>query len=198
MLLHPDGRKLVDKRVALSGLGEQQARETEREVELLRKLSHPHVVRCLHTYTSTEEGAGEGEGKGGGTLHILMEYCDGGNVAEAIQEKVEAGGGFEMSLVRHWAAQLCAALAHIHSMRVIHRDVKSANLLLTSSPPSPHPSLKLADFGISRLMSSQTNFASTAVGTPYYLAPELIGGSGYDGRADVVSASSKCTYYDHS
>ncbi|KAL1512359.1 hypothetical protein AB1Y20_005618 [Prymnesium parvum] len=173
LLQHPDGRKAIDKRVQLCGLSAAQRRETENEAALLRRLAHAHVVRYLHSFTEAE------------TLHLVMEYCGGGSLADAIGAQIERRAPFAAAAVRRWAAQLAGALAHVHSCRVIHRDVKPANVFLCDAAHGAD--LKLGDFGISRLLSSQTDFASTAVGTPYYLAPELIGGSGYDGRADVWS-----------
>ena len=80
------------------------------------------------------------------------------------------------------AAKGCVFL-HGRSPPVLHCDVKSPNVLVSSDWHG-----KLGDFGISRLMSSQTSLANTQVGTPYYLSPELIiGQDGYDGRADVWS-----------
>ena len=79
----------------------------------------------------------------------------------------------------------------MHAQKVIHRDLKSANVFLRDEGGA-FPALKLGDFGISRLMSSHTALAQTAVGTPYYLSPELIEGKGYDARADVWSLGCIC------
>ena len=128
------------------------------------------------------------KGVGTQTLRILMEYCDEGPLDAKIAEVKSDSLTFAPSLVRQWTVQLAEALAHVHARRVIHRDLKTANVLLCTSPhDSDRTVAKLGDFGIARLMSTQTNFAATAVGTPYYLSPELITGAGYDGRADVWS-----------
>lgn len=116
-----------------------------------------------------------------------MEYCGRGSLAEAIAEHLELKQPFEARTVRRWLWQLASALQHVHALRVIHRDLKTANVFLADSSDAVEVDVKLGDFGISRTLSSQTEFAETAVGTPYYLSPELITGSGYDGRTDIWS-----------
>ena len=61
---------------------------------------------------------------GQSTLHIIMEYCGGGSLADAVAEQLTYKRPFDMGTVRRWIYQLTAALAHIHSLRVIHRDLK--------------------------------------------------------------------------
>jgi serine/threonine protein kinase/alpha-tubulin suppressor-like RCC1 family protein len=184
LLQHKDGHKAVDKRIHLDGLKEEDRSNTWKEIELLRRLTHEGVVAFYHSYETEDERGKDGSG-GGKTLHILMEYCDGGALDEAIAERKSFGQPFEVPRVRHWVLQITSALAYIHSERVIHRDLKTANIFLTGRDGEL---AKLGDFGISRLMSSQTSLANTQVGTPYYLSPELIiGQDGYDGRADVWS-----------
>ena len=182
---HADGRKAVDKRVGLQGLSKEQLSQTFREIDLLRRLNHDYVVKYYHSWETDELESDKG-GAPTRTLHILMEYCEEGSLEEALTEQKDTYGKrpFPTSKIRGWLRQLTSALDYIHSQRVIHRDLKTANILLTGK--DAHIA-KLGDFGISRLMSSQTNFASTAVGTPYYLSPELITSDGYDGRADIWS-----------
>eukprot|EP00966_Prymnesium_polylepis_P074834 1736020-Prymnesium_polylepis.1 len=143
LLQHPDGRKAVDKRVELSGMNDDQKKETEKEIDLLQRLAHDNIVRYFHKFVTTKDDAS--------TLHIIMEYCDSGSLTDAIAEQQQERRAFPMDKVRRWTLQLCTALAHIHSMRVIHRDVKTANVFLSDAAGRPVADVKLGDFGISRL-----------------------------------------------
>ena len=83
LLAHNDGRRLVDKRVSLSGLTDEQKRDTKKEIELLRRLEHRYVVRYHDSY---EDEVVDKKGVGTQTLHILMEYCDEGPLDAKIAE----------------------------------------------------------------------------------------------------------------
>ena len=76
--------------------------------------------------------------------------------------------------------QLCLAVKHIHTRKVIHRDIKLQNVLLNS-----RNEIKLGDFGISKLLGSTSDFAKTSLGTPYYLSPEICSGKKYNSKSDI-------------
>ena len=76
--------------------------------------------------------------------------------------------------------QICIALLHIHENKIIHRDLKTQNVFLTKSGD-----VKVGDFGICKFLSKSGELASTSVGTPYYIAPEVCRGEPYDYKADV-------------
>ena len=68
----------------------------------------------------------------------------------------------------NWFVQICLALKHVHDQRILHRDLKTQNIFLTSNGK-----IKLGDFGIARVLNNTMECARTLVGTPYYLSPEL-------------------------
>lgn len=138
------------------------------EVRMLSQMSHPNIIKYLHARRLESE------------LHIYMEYADNGNLSSAI--KKQHGAPFATSQVTDWLRQLASALEHVHSREVLHRDLKTANVFLTSAGQ-----VKLGDFGVARPLSTYTHFASTMVGTPYYLAPEVLRSSPYAFAADVWS-----------
>ena len=188
LLQHADGRKAVDKRVNMAGLSEKQADLQLEEIRLLRKLRHKYIVGYLDSFETGNAVEG-----GDRTLHMIMEYCSRGSLAEVIAEHLTTTQPFEARLVRRWLWQLTSALEHVHALRVIHRDLKTDNVFLTDVS-ADRVDVKLGDFGISRTLSTQTLFAETAVGTPYYLFPELITGCGYDTRTDIWSLG--CIAYE--
>lgn len=151
------GRLYVLKAVNIAELRTQKAREqAHAELEVLSRLRHPHVVAYHGAYLHEQH------------LNIVLEYADAGDLADAIKDAKSSGRSFTPSLVAEWLAQLASALEYVHSMKVIHRDLKTSNVLLVAQDDAP-PLLKVADFGIARQMSRTASLATTVVGTPYYM-----------------------------
>lgn len=109
-----------------------------------------------------------------------MDYAAGGTLDGRIAQQREAGEPFCSETILRWLAEMASALEHMHSHRVLHRDMKPANVLL-----SAEGEIKLADFGVSRLLGSQTSLAQTVLGTPFYMSPELFKGEPYSQPTDV-------------
>ena len=184
LLQHPDtGSKAVDKRIRMDTLSEKEAKQALAEIELLRTLKHPHIVNFRHTFTSEPSEAGPGlwSGRHCSLLHILMDYCDGGTLADVLTDakKLTPPQLVPIPDVKRWARQCLLALAHLHEHRILHRDLKPANVLLVKrgGDPEGRADAVLGDFGISRVLSPDTMLAKTAVGTPYYMSPEAISGT---------------------
>jgi serine/threonine protein kinase len=139
-----------------------------REMEILERLSHPHIVRYY--------GGGEDDG----ILFYVMELVDGGTVKGLLQVK----GVFDWPIVAEVTRQICSALQYAHNHGVIHRDLKPSNLFLTKTGE-----IKLGDFGIARdLDRSDITATGMTVGTHAYMAPEQItGDEAVSGKADLYS-----------
>ena len=135
-------------------------------------MSHPSITRLFAAWRSDEASASP-------TLHILMEYAEGGSLAQAIKSRAAISAGpFDESVVVEYVAQIGSALAYMHGRAVLHRDLQAANCFLTS-----RNLIKVGDFGIAKTLEAAGTdgaLARTAVGTPYYLAPELVSGEPYD------------------
>jgi serine/threonine protein kinase len=139
----------------------------EAEIETLRKLNHPHIVRLF--------GFGEQDGH----LFYAMERIDG----NSLEEELRRGRRFDWREVSRIAIEVCRALRHAHDRGVIHRDIKPGNVLLTADGRS-----KLSDFGIARLFgNTRLTGAGNVLGTAEYMAPEQAEGRYVDARADLYS-----------
>jgi len=132
----------------------------QREMAILQRLDHPHIVRFLDT------------GESSGMLYFIMEYVEGQSAADAVKR----GGPFAPGRVAVLGGQLLEALAHAHLQGFIHRDVKPGNLLLTTV--DGREGVKLADFGLGRTyqasMMSGLTISGTPGGTPGYMPPEQV------------------------
>lgn len=139
----------------------------EAEIETLRKLNHPNIVRLF--------GFGEQDGH----LFYAMEVVEG----NSLEEELRQGRRFEWREVVRIGIETCRALRHAHDRGVIHRDIKPGNLLLTSDGRS-----KLSDFGIARLFGyTRLTCVGNVLGTAEYMAPEQAAGQPVDARADLYS-----------
>ncbi|KAG9010514.1 hypothetical protein FRB94_010280 [Tulasnella sp. JGI-2019a] len=156
-----------------------------REVEILRHISHPSIVSYLHSF-STE------------THHcLILEHVTGGELFDLLNNDSKHSLLTEPLLRRMWS-ELCRAVAWMHSVALVHRDIKLENILLTcdlfspqyimpgTGSPSlallPTPLLKLTDFGLSRFIDPDQPLLATRCGSESYAAPEIVMATKYDGR----------------
>jgi len=150
---------------------EEEASRAEvlQEIRVLRGLEHPNIVGYFEAFTE------------GTTICIAMEYADGGDLAASIVRRRGAGQRFQEREAMAVFAQLTLAVQYLHEeRRIMHRDLKSANVFLTSSG-----AVKLGDFGIAKVLRPSARCAQTRVGSPYYLPPEICESQPYDFKADV-------------
>ncbi|CAJ1401543.1 unnamed protein product [Effrenium voratum] len=173
------GQTFVAKCISLAALNEHDQDLAHQEVFLLQTLGHPYIVAYRDSFLI----------EGANTLVIVMEYCSGGDVRKAIKEKAKQGGYFSEEQIMTWFVQLCQALQYIHSEKVLHRDLKTSNIFL-----SEDGSIKLGDFGISRVLEGTTEAAVTIVGTPYYMSPEVCRSEPYNWKSDIWALG--CVLYE--
>lgn len=147
----------------------------EKEIETMRvaveqfENGHPHIVRLLCTKESQHH------------IFIVQEYCAGGDIAQLMK----ANNGLTEEQARLYMSQLASGLQFLRSQNVVHRDLKPANLLLSSRNLAT-AKLKIADFGFARELESEM-MAESVVGSPLYMAPELLEYKSYDAKADLWS-----------
>ena len=163
---------LVQKEVDLSRMSSRQKEDTLNEVQVLAKLRHPFIVRYRDSFF--------GDGSTKNLLCLVMEYCESGDLYQRIKVQREKGICFEEKCVRRWFTQLTLAVKYLHDLKILHRDLKTQNIFLTKrTPGSSNPctrereDIKLGDFGIARVLDGTGEQAKTAIGTPFYMSPEI-------------------------
>ncbi|KAK5746412.1 Protein kinase of the Mitotic Exit Network [Elasticomyces elasticus] len=160
------GETVAIKQISLSHLQQTSATHLPalmQEIDLLKNLNHPNIVKYHGFVKSTEN------------LYIILEYCENGSLHSICKNF----GKFPENLVSLYTAQVLQGLVFLHEQGVIHRDIKGANILTTKEGL-----VKLADFGVAT--KSSTDGASV-VGTPYWMAPEVIELSGASTASDIWS-----------
>ncbi|KAK1789349.1 hypothetical protein P4O66_014878 [Electrophorus voltai] len=155
--------------------------EIEAEYNILRSLSnHPNVVKFLGMFYKADEHVGD-------QLWLVLELCNGGSVTDLIKALLMSGKRLEEPIISYILCGALLGLQHLHNNRIIHRDVKGNNILLTTEG-----GVKLVDFGVSAQLTSARLRRNTSVGTPFWMAPEVIAceqqfDCSYDARCDVWS-----------
>lgn len=139
----------------------------KRELEILKVIDHPHVAKFYECYQDEE------------SLHFVLEYCSG----ETLMAKLVAKKLFTEEEVKKIMFEVLQVVNHLHDRSICHRDIKPENLIYASKKENSE--LKMIDFGLSRPYQNGHELC-TIVGTPFYVAPEVIDGS-YDLKCDYWS-----------
>jgi serine/threonine-protein kinase len=170
-------RTVAIKTIRPEQLNKSQAAEIlarfKREAIAAGRLNHPHIV-AIYEY-------GEDAHAGGGAepiAYIAMEFIQG----RELRDYFEANERFPLPAVERIMGEILDALEHAHARGVIHRDMKPANVILLDEG-----AVKVADFGIARLESSELTQAGAVLGTPAYMSPEQFLGQPVDKRSDIFS-----------
>uniref|UniRef100_A0A2D4P354 Serine/threonine-protein kinase Nek4 n=2 Tax=Micrurus surinamensis TaxID=129470 RepID=A0A2D4P354_MICSU len=162
-----DGKQYVIKRLNLKHASSRERKAAEQEAQLLSQLKHPNII----TYRESWEGDD-------GLLYIVMGFCEGGDLYHKLKE--QKGQLLPESQVVEWLVQIAMALQYLHEKHILHRDLKTQNVFLTRSNI-----IKVGDLGIARVLDNQHDMASTLIGTPYYMSPELFSNKPYNYKSDV-------------
>jgi hypothetical protein len=159
------GRDVAIKKMPLTS---QNVKLLCTEISIMKTSKHPNIVEYIDAFQVDDK------------LWVIMEFMGGGCLTEILEQ-------FEhVQLTEEQIALICLdtlkGLRYIHSLHRIHRDIKSDNILLGSDG-----SIKIADFGYAAQLTAEKRKRTTIVGTPYWMAPELIRGQQYDAKVDIWS-----------
>eukprot|EP00835_Amoeboradix_gromovi_P001145 NODE_46_length_27655_cov_0.671796.p4 type:complete len:629 gc:universal NODE_46_length_27655_cov_0.671796:5026-3140(-) len=136
-----------------------------KEIELMKSFANEYVIELYESYTFD------------GKLHIVMEYCPSGSIADILLDLYN----LQEQQIQCVLRDALRGLHYLHSMKAIHRDIKAGNLLVGHDG-----TVKLGDFGVSATVSNSVK-RQTVIGTPYWMAPEVINETGYNTSADIWS-----------
>ncbi len=151
----------------LGALKRKEREAAQNEVRLMRLLQHPNVISVLDSFFDAGEH-----------FCIVMEYAEHGDLQAAL--KKQAGRPMAEATIVKWISQLCDALVHVHARKILHRDIKSANIFLDKSD-----NIKIGDLGIGKALNGTNELARTVIGTPYFMSPELLLNQPYSYKSDM-------------
>ena len=172
-----DSQTYAMKRIRLIPLSEKEREVSLNEIRILASLNHQNIIAYKEAFLDESSK----------TLNIIMEYAEGGDIDSKIKENKQKNLYFSETTIWFWLMQLLEALLYLHSKKVIHRDIKGANIFLTKNNI-----VKLGDLGVSKI--AQVGFAQTQTGTPYYCAPEIWRERPYTDKCDIWSVG--CILYE--
>ncbi|XP_055782484.1 mitogen-activated protein kinase kinase kinase kinase 4-like isoform X4 [Salvelinus fontinalis] len=159
---------------------EEEEEEIKLEINMLKTYSHHRNIATYYGAFVKKSPAGQDD-----QLWLVMEYCGAGSVTDLV--KKTKGNCLKEDWIAYICREVLRGLSHLHSHHVIHRDIKGQNVLLTENAE-----VKLVDFGVSAQLDRTIGKRNTFIGTPYWMAPEVIAcdenpDSTYDYRSDLWS-----------
>ena len=177
----PSNKLYILKQIPYS---EPNLEETRKKVQsannealILSKLSCKYIVKYYNSFVDSENN-----------LNIIMEYCDSGDLNSFINNLKKENKYLTEEEIWFFFIQISLGLAYIHSKNILHRDLKPMNIFLTNKNQ-----IKIGDLGVAKLLNANSN-ASTCIGTPYYLSPEICKEKPYNSKGDVWALG--CILYE--
>lgn len=147
------------------------------EANMMKDLKHANIVQYIESFIEKD------------VLIIIMEYCEEGDLGFHVKRRQQKKELIPEKIILNWFLQIALALDYIHSKKILHRDIKSSNIFLTSNG-----TVKIGDFGISKVLEGTQEAANTVVGTPYYMSPEVCENKPYTYKSDVWALG--CVLYE--
>ncbi|XP_064409073.1 misshapen-like kinase 1 isoform X2 [Latimeria chalumnae] len=159
---------------------EDEEEEIKQEINMLKKYSHHRNIATYYGAFVKKSPPGHDD-----QLWLVMEFCGAGSVTDLV--KNTKGNALKEDCIAYICREILRGLAHLHAHKVIHRDIKGQNVLLTENAE-----VKLVDFGVSAQLDRTVGRRNTFIGTPYWMAPEVIAcdenpDATYDYRSDIWS-----------
>ena len=159
----------------LKKINTKKTKDKENEIKILSNLSHPNLIKCFYSFYNSEN------------IYIIMDFCEFGDLFSLLQSVKKKKVFVNEDIIWNIAIQVLIGLNYLHSKKIIHRDIKLLNLFMTKDKR-----IKIGDMGMSTIVE-EDELINTRVGTPLYIAPELVKKEKYDYKIDIWSLG--CSLY---
>ena len=166
------------KSVILEKLNKKEQQNSVNEVRILASVNHPNVIGYKEAFWDDVQN----------TLNIVMEYADDGDLQTKITKMRKEGGMFQEDLIWSYSIQMIEGLKALHDKKIMHRDLKSANIFLVKDKYQ----CKIGDMNVSKVIKEKELLTQT--GTPYYASPEVWRDEPYSYKSDLWSIG--CVIYE--
>ncbi|CAD8202721.1 unnamed protein product [Paramecium octaurelia] len=171
-----DQQEYAMKKVRMGQLKEKEKENSLNEIRILASIQHPNIIAYKEAFYDEQSQC----------LCIIMEYADQGDLQQHIQQQLKQKQYFQEIEIWKMIYQVLLALRTLHQMKILHRDLKSANVFLHES------NYKLGDMNVSKV--AKKDLVYTQTGTPYYASPEVWRDQPYDAKSDIWSLG--CVAYE--
>ena len=173
-----DNKIYALKSVYMEKLNKKEQENSVNEVRILASVNHPNVIGYKEAFWDDS----------GSTLNIVMEYADDGDLHTKIEKMEKEGGSFNEDLIWSYSIQMIEGLKALHDKKIMHRDLKSANIFLVKDKHQ----CKIGDMNVSKVIKEKV--LKTQTGTPYYASPEVWNDNPYSFKSDLWSIG--CVIYE--
>jgi len=164
-----DGMEYAMKQINITQMNSQERKKAVNEIRILASISDcPYIVRFYEAFIEND------------TLYIVTDYASQGGLLSQIKRHYKRRTHFPERQIWSYMIQLCLGMQYLHRHKILHRDLKSANLFVTDDGI-----LKIGDFGISKSLMPPEMFAKTQIGSPYYVSPEMWKNKPYNSKSDI-------------
>jgi NIMA (never in mitosis gene a)-related kinase len=165
------------KELNIKSMNQKEREDATNEIRLLASIRHPKIIRYYESFIEDDR------------LFIVTEYARGGDLYKRIRRQHQKNQLLDEELIWSYFIQLCLGVRAMHQMGILHRDLKSPNIFISSSKE-----IKLGDLGVAKILKN--GLANTRIGTPYYMSPEIWKNRPYNKKSDIWALG--CLLYEFS